>query len=217
MANRPVFVAVSGFPYVNRVDVDFVFYPGFSAAQAVRSIDSLHQAYTALQPEDSGKILEISSKSKQPLGRMLSAFNLLYRDSQGKRYPVENAFQAGKCFELGGPYTDLLSRPAWEAKKDARLKSSGALTHFMLEDSRFSLEPRTAFYDWIYVNALAQNPQLSLELLNYNAFTDIVFNPRKSLNCQAHAAALYVALSRCGLLDEALADNDVFRQLVYRV
>lgn len=37
-------------------------------------------------------------------------------------------------------------------------------------------------------------------LLEYDGFTDIEFNPQKSLNCQAKAAALYVSLCRNGLL-----------------
>ena len=31
-------------------------------------------------------------------------------------------------------------------------------------------------------------------ILNYEAFTDIEFNPEKSLNCQAYSAALYSSM-----------------------
>ena len=34
----------------------------------------------------------------------------------------------------------------------------------------------------------------------YDAFMDIEFNPAKSLNCQARAAAMYVSLKKVGLL-----------------
>lgn len=64
------------------------------------------------------------------------------------------------------------------------------------------LNPKTIFYDWLYINAVLENPLLAAELLKYNAFTDIEFNPEKSINCQAKAAALFVALSRKGKIEQ---------------
>ena len=37
------------------------------------------------------------------------------------------------------------------------------------------------FYSWLYFIALNQNERLKVEILNYEAFTDIEFNPEKSL------------------------------------
>ena len=65
---------------------------------------------------------------------------------------------------------------------------------FTFEDKAFPLEPKTAFYDYIYMNALLENENLAQMILQYDAFTDIEFNPDKSLNCQAKAAAAFVAL-----------------------
>lgn len=45
MANRPVYIALEKFPYVQRVDVEFKFYHGFSATQKVKCIRSLHEAF----------------------------------------------------------------------------------------------------------------------------------------------------------------------------
>lgn len=39
----------------------------------------------------------------------------------------------------------------------------------------------------------------------YAGSSDIAFNPARSLNCQAHAAALYVSLRERGLLTTALS------------
>ncbi len=39
-------------------------------------------------------------------------------------------------------------------------------------------------------------------------------HPKKSLNCQAHSCALYVALSGQGLLEEALRDRARYLQIV---
>ena len=53
------------------------------------------------------------------------------------------------------------------------------------------------------INALLENQELAETALRYDAFTDIEFNPEKSLNCQAQAAAIFVSLSRQGLIEKA--------------
>ena len=53
------------------------------------------------------------------------------------------------------------------------------------------------------------------EILDYEAFTDIVFNPQKSLNCQAIAAAIYVSLRYQNLLKESLKSPQNFLNIVY--
>ena len=103
---------------------------------------------------------------------------------------------------LGGPYKDLYHVTPREAKRDERLQSSGRLTAFCFEGVDYPLEPTTAFYDWIYMNALLDNEDLREKILEFNAFTDIEFNPERSLNCQAKAAAVFVSLSRLGVIDQ---------------
>ena len=111
----------------------------------------------------------------------LSAFNLCISLSNGKRVPVECAYQAGKVFEQGGPYKDLLFAPPSTAKRDQRLRESGHVIEFDFEDSRFPTQPQSLFYTWLYIHALAENKDLADQLQKYNAFTDIVFNPNKSI------------------------------------
>ncbi len=199
MAVRPVFVPGKR---KNEADVfmtEFQWNSGLSAAQKRKNIDALHAAYTGRFP--GRKVLEISSKSRQELGIKLSAFNLMkYVPALSRSVPVECVFQGGKIFSAGGPFTDLYEATAKEAKRDPRLKSSGMLRRFWFDGKEYPLVPTTAFYDWIYINALMENPELAEALLEYDGFTDIEFNPDKSLNCQAAAAALYVALARKGLL-----------------
>ena len=69
------------------------------------------------------------------------------------------------------------------------------------------------FYDWLYINSLNRNKKLSLEILNYNAFTDIEFNHKKSINCQARSAAIFVSLCKKGILEETIQDKDKFRKI----
>ena len=149
------------------------------------------------------------------MGVSLSAFHLMLHTAEGKEYTVESAFQAGKVFENGGPYRDLLEASPRAAKKDERLRTSGGIVAFEYNGERFATEPKTLFYNWIYMNALAQSKALAAQILEYDAFTDIEFNPQKSINCQAEAAAVYVSLQRLGLLEEALQSKEKFREIVY--
>lgn len=217
MAIRPVFMASNSQPFVSVEEVEFKYYSGFAASQAQKSITSLHAAFVERHPEYNEKILEISTKSSIALGSQLSAFNLRYHFNADIACSIENVFQAGKCFENGCQYTDLLTVSPYEAKRDPRLKESGSIVAFKLGTRAFPTSPTTFFYDWIYVNAVWQSQKLSEELLKYEAFTDIALNPVKSWNCQARSAALYVSLSKNGLLSTALTDPDSFRKIAYSV
>ncbi len=80
------------------------------------------------------------------------------------------------------------------------------------------LAGKTFFYDWLYIHTLVQeeNAALAEGILAYDAFTDIEFNPKRSINCQAEAAAIFVSLSRQGLLRDALESEDGFREIVFQ-
>lgn len=215
MANRPVFVVTLDKRYCIRDFVDFEYFSGFSDKQKKKSIFSLQEAYLKKNPNN--KILEISSKSEEELGIKLSAFNLMIKTKGGKSFSVESAFQSSKVFELGGPYKDLLDVSSRAAKKDERLKNSGKIIAFSIDGKLFKTEPKTYFYNWLYINTLNMHSDLAEQLCDYDAFTDIAFNPQKSLNCQAEAAAIYVSLKRQNLLNEALKNRDTFLEIVYQV
>lgn len=201
MAERPVYVPTTNVPYVRVYMIEFAWNAGQSATQKRKNIAALHDAFKMVIPESN--VLEISSKSLEPLGVSLSAFNLMkYVPSLDEKVPVECVYQGGKAFAAGGPYTDLYQAKPKDAKRDSRLKTSGMLKTFYYECENIPLKPATAFYDWIYVNAIMENPDLAEEITKYDAFTDIEFNPNKSSNCQARAAALYIALHKLGKLDE---------------
>ncbi len=214
MAKRPVFCVSTKEPYCIKKDVEFTYYGGFSLQQKQKCVYSLHESYHKEFPDK--KILEISTKSPDPVGVGLSAFNLLVSMNNDKKYSVEQLFQSSKVFEFGGPYKDLLNKSPREAKKDIRLKTSGKLIGFSLGKLEFKLEPKTYFYNWLYINALAQNTRLSEEIKEYEAFTDIEFNPEKSINCQAEAAAIYVGLIKSGMLEAALKSKKDFLSIIYK-
>lgn len=199
MASRPVFVPIHRAPYVEVYMSEFTWNGGFALSQKQKNIIALHEAFRRLFPEY--QVLEISSKSLQETGARLSAFCLpKYVPSLGRSVPLECVFQGGKVFAVGGPYTDLYTATPRDAKRDPRLRESGGLKSFFFEGATFPLVPTTAFYDWLYINALLENKELSEKILAYDAFTDIEFHPEKSRNCQARAAAVFASLARAGQL-----------------
>lgn len=212
MATRPIFIPeYDKNIFVNRANIDFQYYSGFALVQKQKSIASLHEAIH--EKYGFNKILEVSSKSQDQLGIDLSAFNLMMVDKKSnKKFSVECAFQSSKVFEQGGPFIDLLNRTSREAKKDQRLRESGNLLKFVFYNREWNLLPRTAFYDWLYINALNANPQYHEELSQYEAFTDIEFNPEKSINCQANSIAMFLSLKQKGLLDK-VKNQDTFLEL----
>lgn len=201
MAQRPAFLS-SGGKIVGKT-YSFEWFPGFAVSQKQKSMESLHNAIRAADP--AARPLEVSTKSKEALGQKLSAFRL----ALGGR-TLENIFQSAKVFERGGPYPDLLEIPPREAKRDERLKSSGALTAFRWQGRDFPLTPLTVFYDYIYFSAVKESltPEEISQISSYNYFTDIEFNPAKSINTQARTAALLgLMLEEYGRLPDFSADD----------
>lgn len=214
MAKRPVYTPKlnSKSSGVITKDVEFKWFPGMSTSQKQKSIASLHKAANDL---NISPILEISSKSEMKLGIKLSAFNLMIKTQKlNQSFSVETAFQSSKVFENGGPYLDLLQGTSRQAKKDIRLKESGNLVKFSFFKRDFNLQPRTFFYDWLYINALHQNPETSDQLTSFQGFTDIEFNPKKSINCQAYSAALYVSLRHKEMINVALESPESFLEIM---
>ena len=101
-----------------------------------------------------------------------------------------------------------------DAKTDERLRTSGDFIDYEFFSENFPINPTSFFYDWLYLNALSQNMELANELLEFQGFSDIAFNPRKSLNCQARSAALFVSLHHNYQLNQALEDKDFYIDLL---
>ena len=61
------------------------------------------------------------------------------------------------------------------------------LSTFQYLDIDWPLEPKTLFYDWIYLEEPYLNCRWILEsqILHFEGFADIEFNKNKSVNCQA--------------------------------
>jgi hypothetical protein len=201
--------------FVKKIDVTFEWIPGMALSQARRRIESLHAEIDRTLHKSF--VLEVSSKSPDPVGVSLSAFNLKLQAASGETMSVEAAYQGSKVFADGGPFRDIYRMPSIDAKHDERLRTSGRIVGFDYYGQQWTTFPKSAFYDWLYVSALAQNERLSASLDRFECFTDIAFNPKKSFNCQAQAVALHVSLRWRGLLESALASQAAFLCVLGRV
>ena len=196
MAKRPFFIPTNNKDkLVITNSVEFTWFSGFAKTQKQKSISSFHENIKKEFKLD--KILEISTKSEIKLGVQLSAFNLKI-NFKDQDYFLESLFQGSKIFFDQGPNEDIYEKSSIDAKKDERIKRND-LKKFSFFGEIFSLD--FDFYSWLYFIALNQNKKLKAEVLNYEAFTDIEFNPDKSLNCQAYSAALYSSMVKSKILD----------------
>ncbi len=189
-------------PFYETVDVEFTWNKGLAKSQKQKNIKAIHEGFLSQMPGQT--VLEISSKSMQDGGTQLSAFSLAkFVPEIKKSLPVECIYQAGKIFQNGGPYKDLMNVSPHDAKTDARLKTSGHLISYVFDNKKFPLYPQSFFYDYLYLNALLENQELAEILLKHDAFTDIEFCPSKGISCQAKSAAVFVSLCRLGIINQA--------------
>lgn len=214
MAKRPIFISVFDKDYLYKeIDIDFKWYAGFAVSQKQKSVQSLHE-----QAKEQGynPILEISTKSEVKLGQRLSAFNLQIDTEDYGKISIESAFQGSKVFEKGIQYIDIYQKESIKAKKDERLKNSGNVIGFNFFGEEWDIEPKSAFYDWLYLKALYPYQDfLKQNLSTYKAFSDIEFNPKKSFSCQARTCAILVSLLELNLLDEVMSSQKKFKEIIY--
>ncbi len=195
---------------VGSSDINFEYFSGFSKEQKRKNIESMHREISAI---NNAKILEISKASTNYLGQKLSAFNLILNLNDGShnvKASVERFFQGSKKFQNGGPFDELFFDDTLHPKRYERLKESGDFIGFELFGKSYDTTPTTYFYDWLYITALKQNKALTIELSEYEIFTDIEFNPKKSFSCQAKSVALFLGLQKEGILEKVTKDADSF-------
>lgn len=179
---------------------EFEWSDGFAFSQKQKNIKAFHNA---IKLSTKATALEVSSKGFDPIGTKLSAFKLKINGIY-----LENIFQSSKKYKNGGPYLDLLEVTPKEAKQDTRHRKSGNLIAFVKDGVEWEIEPKTAFYDYIYVSALLENFGKALDLSAYEWFTDIEFNPNRSINCQARSASIYKLLKKMDAFDVLKDKNE---------
>lgn len=210
MTTRPVFYVDEQGIYREKL-VEFEWEKGMDSDVWKRRAIELVYQFSKIYPQY--RVLEISTKSWNSLGKACSA--LLLKDING--VTVESQYQGSKVYSDGGPYTDLYSGSSLDAKRDQRLKDRGKPIKFNHYGIDYDLSPYTSFYNWIYLNSLIIHQDLCDGLMEYDGFTDIHHNSNLGKrNTQASSCAVYVALRRAGLLEQAMKSFEDFKAIVYK-
>ena len=216
-ATRPLFVPDADGALVLEQALTFTWHPGMALAQQQRSVDEFHRE---AERRGFSPVLEVSTRSRSPLGVSLSAFNLrLHTSMVDHTVTVEAAFQSSKLYIEQGAPTYLLE---WEdgraIKARVREFQGEPITGFRFEEVDWPLIPTTAFYDFLYLRGLrdlcSNHSELEPEIMKYQGFTDIAFNPKRSLNCQARSLSLFVALGGSQGLGDLLSEPTALRALM---
>lgn len=205
MAEKMIFISDGINPFYEKV-INYVFVPGFAPIQRKKNVINLNESIKVEFPNL--RTLEISTKSDNELGRQLSAFNLKL---DGRS--VESVFQSSKVFADGNQYEFLIDKKPIEAKRFIQNLPKKEIVRFRYDGFDYPINPKSIFYDYIYIKALKENERISSKLINYDIFTDIEFNHKKSINCQARACAIYAYLLKIGKVDEYLDDLGLFKTL----
>ncbi len=211
MAKRPIFIPqIKRGPLIEVVMIDIVWHGGFSLSQKQRNIRELHEKarIAGIAP-----VLEISTKSPEEVGRRLSAFSLKI-EASGHLYSLESVYQSSKVFSDSGQHISLIEAEPFEAKRRIRELGKGRIVSFRFEGKDYPTEPVNAFYDWLYIRAIAPYESWIRSNLHYAAYSDIEFNPERSVNCQGRAVAEFQALSMRGSTLECVHDFKTFRNIL---
>ena len=224
MTTRPVFLPSPGRTLAREENVEFLWSPGFAASQKRKNVEALHKEAKLLLHKEAKlldvdkTILEVSTRSSEQLGRDLSAFNLMVKvEERSATVSVEAAFQSSKVFKEAGLQSHLLDlADGREIKRRIRSLGDQELIGFKYDSEPWPLYPPTAMYDYIYLKALTQlvskQRQLEKRIMAFDAFTDIEFNPKKSLSCQARTCALFSGLGGLVPVRSLLKDPKKFRE-----
>jgi len=205
MAEKMIFMVDDKKPFVEII-IDYLFVPGFAPVQRKKNVTNLF--YSIKEKYPMKKVLEVSTKSDNELGKMLSAFSL-----KMDGHFLESIFQSSKVFDGNIQYTDLLDKKPSDAKKFIYNLENKKLICFRYNGEEYPLKPESLFYDYMYVRALYQNKEISSQLVNYDIFTDIEFNYKKSINCQARSCAIFVFLYKNSMLEKYINDLELFKKI----
>ena len=205
MATKMCFLSTRLQPYKEEI-ITFDYVKGLAFSQKQKNVASFHSAIQSKYPN--ARILEVSTKSPITLGVSLSAFNLKLDG-----YPIESIFQSSKVFSDGTQFPELMYLPPKEAKQFVANSNKGSLLRFNYCNTIFPLEPRSMFYDYLYIKALNQIKRTSVHLVEFDIFTDIEFNEKKQINCQARSCAIYSYLLKSKTLEYHLSSIENFAKL----
>lgn len=211
-ARRLVFIPVDVLPFYEEKEVEFKWEGGFPTIEIVRK-SSKNLTESAKQNLKLKEVFEVS-RAGDEFFRNFSAFKLKIKvDIETKMY-LEVVYQYSKVWRLES-CNDLLQisskmAKSREAKKTAKQKKQEkeVMERYCIKigdlEREFPIEPKEAFYNWLYIFALMQNQNKKLReglirIVNDNpvGFTDIYYkNSKNRYNCQARAVAQFIGMYR---------------------
>ena len=220
MAQRPIFIPTDRTPYVATHMIDFPWVMGMAKSQARKRVLSLHEAATKVSLEN---LLEISTASNSTVGIRLSAFNLSVTVNFGtldslnlQTHSVETVYQSSKVGRYAGknigPHPDWLGLTGKEVKSNIKGIKMDSIELYRYGKNAWPSQPSESFFTWLYINGLMQQGGLIEQLAQYDGFTDIYFNPKKTKNCQARAAAQAVSMYKIGQLETIMKTRRSYLQ-----
>jgi len=183
---------------------EFPWVPGRSRDAKFARVGSLHSAIDEKYP--GARILEASTKSLDPLGVALSAFNLRLPEELGGQI-LESTYQGSKVYrDVGGrlfAQEQLRSLPPERAKAENFQDANLRLSHFELNGLVWAAHHGSLFYDFLFWACLLEKPKVMEQIRRFDFFTDIEFNktslgfqPGKSFNSQSKSAAIAKTIDR---------------------
>lgn len=218
--------------------INFDWHKGMSWQQKQKSSISMHEKIKESNPKS--KPLEVSTKSTNfELGTNLSAYVLKYHNySVENIFQSAKVFNDGgpyldllkvdpkdarrdcrvqmkgsirPCYRNSSRGIEIKYN-APESCEYCKKRDKRQLLHFQSKEHKWELEPKSMFYDTIYIRALLENPELTELIHEYNVFTDIEFNQKTPyakeglFNCQARSCAIYVTLRNSSLQNNEILD-----------
>ena len=151
---------------------------------------------------DELRVLEISTRSPDELGRALSAMRL--RPASGGSATIEAAYQGAKDYGEGPSRTISAMASGFDAKRASKTRQDAAkgegLVGFTYQGKTWPAETLTDFYDWLWTtSALISDPGVANKLKEYDGFSDMFHEGLRGgmvRASQAMAAATLVSLAR---------------------
>ena len=196
MARRMVFFVKDG--KVERKKIKFKGIPGKSEDVLNNNVKRLHSKLTQ-------RALEVSRYSQDPLGIKMDRRALYIQPNYAGGIYLESFYQGSKIFENGGPHRHWVFLSPIDVLDDKRLENSGQIVRYWsLFEHEYWYESEH-YFDYHYIKACVRSlSKYDLEeLLKYEVFTDIEYNPNKEDITPAIAAALlkllYIKIGYDGL------------------
>lgn len=173
-------------------------------------VGQLHAAFKHLVEDK--KVMEFSSKSDNKSVKKLLPGKLV-KLVDGQKVTVNNIFKTAERVtadgsSAGGIAVNVVNKTVVEEGSRKAPKAIG----YKYDGHIFSSRPRQMFYNYLYINALLEHPDMMAELAEYDAFSDSLVASNSGNPVPAQAVAIYVSLARLGLLEKA-RDPEEFEKL----